>query len=165
MSYISRFIVRRGPVYHAVERRMNELARNAEIEAAAVEAAAKAAQEANDSIEPEFINSPDIEFGRMTIGKIRGAVCRHFDIRLVDLISHRRTKAVILPRQIGMHLSRVHTTASYPQIGVAFGNRDHTTVIHADRKITVMRETDQYVARHVRHIEDVLGVNRSEEAE
>jgi chromosomal replication initiator protein len=70
-----------------------------------------------------------------TIVGIKEAVARVFDVRLVDLDSHVRTKQLIVARHIAMWLCRYNTSASYPEIGRAFGNRDHTTVISAVQKI------------------------------
>jgi chromosomal replication initiator protein len=70
-----------------------------------------------------------------TISSIKEAVARVFDVRVVDLDSHVRTKQLIVARHIAMWLCRYNTSASYPEIGRAFGNRDHTTVISAVQKI------------------------------
>jgi chromosomal replication initiator protein len=71
----------------------------------------------------------------LTLGDIQNRVCEHFNVRLSDLASPKRTKSIAIPRQIAMYLSKKLTTKSLPEIGRAFGGRDHTTVLHAVRKI------------------------------
>ncbi|MSO44319.1 MAG: chromosomal replication initiator protein DnaA [Thermoleophilia bacterium] len=73
--------------------------------------------------------------GEVRIDLIQEAVARHYGITLGDLVGDRRTKRVVLPRQVAMYLAREMTDASLPAIGRAFGGRDHTTVIYAVQKI------------------------------
>lgn len=70
-----------------------------------------------------------------TISRIQRAVAEHFGIALIEMTSARRSREVARPRQIAMYLARELTACSYPEIGRRFGNRDHTTVIHAVRTI------------------------------
>ena len=79
--------------------------------------------------------------GKITVEQIIKAVCLHFKKGRADLVSQRRTSDVVFPRQIGMYLCKQLTTRSLPQIGTSFG-RDHTTVLHAIRRIEVMRMND-----------------------
>lgn len=72
---------------------------------------------------------------RLTIEFIQKAVAEYFKIHLQDIKSARRLKTISLPRQIAMYLARKHTTASFPEIGQKFGGKDHSTVIHAFRKM------------------------------
>jgi chromosomal replication initiation ATPase DnaA len=65
------------------------------------------------------------------IASIQHAVARHFELQLAELTGPRRTKRVVLPRQLAMYLCRDLTGASLPAVGRAFGGRHHTTVIHA----------------------------------
>lgn len=88
-----------------------------------------------------------------TIPAIQRAVCREFDVELIDLVSSRRTAAVTLPRQIAMWLCRHLTTSSSPAIGRHFGGRDHTTCLHAFKKIDRLREADKDVDAMVRKLE------------
>jgi chromosomal replication initiator protein len=76
-----------------------------------------------------------IEPRRIKIEDIIKVVSRHFGISRGDLLSQRRHRSVVWPRQIGMYLSKSLTSRSLPEIGRRFGNRDHTTVLHAIRKI------------------------------
>jgi chromosomal replication initiator protein len=78
---------------------------------------------------------------RVSIDQIQRKVADYYQVRLSDLLSARRTRDVTLPRQIAMYLAKRLTTRSLPEIGRRFGGRDHTTVIHAVRKIKKLRET------------------------
>ncbi|MHA6722452.1 chromosomal replication initiator protein DnaA [Sphingomonas sp. RS2018] len=80
---------------------------------------------------------------RVTIDEIQKAVSTHFDLKTIDLLSARRAVAVARPRQIAMYLAKRLTTRSLPEIGRKFGNRDHSTVIHAVRRIEELRGTDR----------------------
>ncbi len=72
---------------------------------------------------------------RITIDEIQKKVAEHYDIRVADMHSARRLRAVARPRQVAMYLAKQLTPASLPEIGRKFGGRDHTTVIHGVRKI------------------------------
>jgi len=76
-----------------------------------------------------------IEPRRVKIEDILRIVSRHFGVSKGDLLSQRRHRSVVWPRQIGMYLAKQMTARSLPEIGRRFGNRDHTTVLHAIRKI------------------------------
>ncbi|MBV8592717.1 MAG: chromosomal replication initiator protein DnaA [Caulobacteraceae bacterium] len=84
---------------------------------------------------------------RVTVDEIQKATAEHFGMKQADLISERRTRAVARPRQAGMWLAKQLTTRSLPDIGRRFGGRDHTTVIHAVRRIEELRATDAQLAR------------------
>ncbi len=79
---------------------------------------------------------------RVTIEEIQKQVAEHFNIRIGDMHSPRRARAVARPRQVAMYLAKQLTTRSLPEIGRKFGGRDHTTVMHAVRKIEELRSTD-----------------------
>lgn len=72
---------------------------------------------------------------KITIEDIQRVVCEHFGITLEELVGKRRSKEVVIPRQVGMYLARELTEASLPEIGQKFGGRDHATVLHACNKI------------------------------
>jgi chromosomal replication initiator protein len=72
---------------------------------------------------------------RITIEEIQIRVAQHFNIKVAEMHSPRRARAVARPRQVAMYLAKQLTSRSLPEIGRKFGNRDHTTVMHADRKI------------------------------
>ena len=78
----------------------------------------------------------------VTIEKIQKLVAEYYKIRVVDLLSSRRTRSITRPRQIAMAITKTLTRHSLPEIGNAFGGRDHTTVLHACRKVEELRNED-----------------------
>ena len=86
---------------------------------------------------------------RITMDEIQKRVAEHFQIRLSDMSSARRSRTVARPRQIAMYLSKQLTSRSLPEIGRAFGGRDHTTVIHAVRKVEELMKADVAFAEDV----------------
>ena len=76
----------------------------------------------------------------VTIDNIQRTVAEYYKIKVADLLSKRRNRSVARPRQIAMALSKELTNHSLPEIGEAFGGRDHTTVLHATRKVKALRE-------------------------
>ncbi|MAM68012.1 MAG: chromosomal replication initiator protein DnaA [Rhodospirillaceae bacterium] len=86
---------------------------------------------------------------RITIEEIQKRVAEHFNIRLADMHSARRSRAVARPRQVAMYLSKQLTSRSLPEIGRKFGGRDHTTVMHAVKKVEELRSTDSTFAEDV----------------
>jgi len=91
--------------------------------------------------------SPD--GSRIKIDDILKVVGRHFNVGRTDLLSPRRARSVVVPRQIGMYLAKKMTARSLPEIGRRFGGRDHSTVLHAVRKIEDQIKTDDKLAREV----------------
>ena len=84
---------------------------------------------------------------RVTVDDIQKATAEHFGLKQADLISERRTRSVARPRQAAMWLAKQLTTRSLPDIGRRFGGRDHTTVLHAVRRIEALRAGDPQLAR------------------
>ena len=78
----------------------------------------------------------------ITVANIQKTVGTYYQVRISDLLSKRRNRSIARPRQMAMALSKELTDHSLPEIGDAFGGRDHTTVLHACRKILELRETD-----------------------
>ncbi|MFH1360756.1 MAG: chromosomal replication initiator protein DnaA [Candidatus Omnitrophota bacterium] len=79
----------------------------------------------------------------ISIDMIQKAVANHFNVALSDLRSKRRNKNIVLPRQVAMYLSRQLTNFSFPEIGGAFGGKDHTTVLHSCKKIDKEMSNDK----------------------
>ncbi len=79
---------------------------------------------------------------RVTIEEIQKRVAEHFNIRFADMHSARRARAVARPRQVAMYLAKQLTSRSLPEIGRKFGGRDHTTVMHAVKKVEELRAAD-----------------------
>ena len=82
---------------------------------------------------------------QVSIENIQKTVADYYRIRVVDLLSKKRTRAIARPRQIAMYLARELTQLSLPEIGVAFGDRDHTTVLHACKTIENLRNIDNTI--------------------
>jgi chromosomal replication initiator protein len=78
----------------------------------------------------------------VTLDNIQKTVAQYYKIRVADLLSSRRSRSITRPRQLAMFLSKEFTSHSLPEIGDAFGGRDHTTVLHACKKIKELREAD-----------------------
>ncbi len=81
----------------------------------------------------------------VSIENIQKTVADYFKIRVADLLSKRRSRSIARPRQLAMALAKELTNHSLPEIGDAFGGRDHTTVLHGCRRIAALRETDKRV--------------------
>jgi chromosomal replication initiator protein len=81
----------------------------------------------------------------VTISNIQKVVVEYYKIRVADLLSARRSRSITRPRQIAMALAKELTTHSLPEIGDAFGGRDHTTVLHACRKVAELRDSDSRI--------------------
>jgi chromosomal replication initiator protein len=88
----------------------------------------------------------------VTIPRIQEAVTERFGVSLEELVSPRRSQSVAYPRQVAMYLSRELTDSSLPKIGREFGNRDHTTVMHATQKITRLIREDRSVYNLVQEL-------------
>jgi chromosomal replication initiator protein len=110
----------------------------------------------------------DIDFARAEIAQtpsraqttsvedIQRAVCHHFHLRSNDLTSKDRHKSVAFARHVAMYLCKQRLKCSFPEIGRAFGNRDHTTVMSAVRKIEAQRDSDPHVRAHLEALERKL---------
>ncbi len=93
---------------------------------------------------------------KVTVDEIQKAVAEHYLLKQADLLSERRTRSVARPRQLAMYLAKNLTTRSYPDIGRRFGNRDHTTVLHAVRRIEQLKGEDASIAADVEAITRTL---------
>jgi chromosomal replication initiator protein len=86
---------------------------------------------------------------RVRIEDIQRVVARHYNVSKTELLSNRRTRTIVKPRQVAMYLAKVMTPRSLPEIGRRFGGRDHTTVLHAVRKIEHLSGTDDTMAQEL----------------
>jgi chromosomal replication initiator protein len=91
----------------------------------------------------------------ISLENIQKTVADFYRIKLPDMFSKKRTADLVKPRQIAMFFSKELTSLSLPEIGDAFGGRDHTTVLHAVRKITENRKTDTQL-NHELHVLDQI---------
>src|SRR5690606_22358199 len=93
---------------------------------------------------------------RITIEEIQKRVAEHFSIRMADMHSARRARAVARPRQVAMYLCKQLTPRSLPEIGRKFGGRAHTTVMHAVRKIEELRASDPNLSEDIELLRRML---------
>jgi len=94
----------------------------------------------------------------ITIAQIQAEVCRYFSINHVDLIGSKRKHEIVYPRHVAMYLCQELTDSSFPQIGRAFGGKDHTTVMHAVNKIKKEMSCENDVYQQVQHITSALKI-------
>jgi chromosomal replication initiator protein len=97
-----------------------------------------------------------IEPKRVRIEDIQRVVARQYNVSRADLLSSRRTANVVRPRQVAMYLAKVLTLRSLPEIGRRFGGRDHTTVLHAVRKIEALAGNDAALAEEIESLKRQL---------
>jgi len=101
----------------------------------------------------DFINSGNKS---INVEAIQTLVASYFNLNLQEMLSPRRSRSLARPRQIAMYLSKQHTTNSLPDIGRKFSNRDHTTVIHAVKKIDELIKNDNEIKQNVEEIRKKL---------
>ena len=82
---------------------------------------------------------------QFSIDNIQKIVTDYYNIKLSDLLSNKRNRSLARPRQLSMSLAKELTTHSLPEIGDAFGGRDHTTVLHACKRISELRTVDNSI--------------------
>lgn len=104
-----------------------------------IELAALAVRDLSQTAEPPRVRVEDI---LQVIG-------RHYNVSRADLLSPRRARSIVRPRQVGMYLAKKLTSRSLPEIGKRFGGRDHSTVLHAVRKVEDMLRSDDKLAREI----------------
>ena len=97
-----------------------------------------------------------IQDRQVSIDNIQKMVAEYYNIKISDLLSKRRNRTIARPRQMAMYLAKQSTNHSLPEIGDAFGGRDHTTVLHACRKITELRESSLDVAEDYKNLNRML---------
>ena len=92
----------------------------------------------------------------VTVERIQKLVCEHFQVKLSELKSKKRSRSVVVPRQIAMYLARKYTHHSLPDLGEAFGGKDHTSVLHSIRKVEKMLKEDEEMRRTIEKLERLL---------
>ena len=93
---------------------------------------------------------------KIDTAEIISRVCKYFSVTNEEIMSGRRKKELVLPRQIAIYLIREQTTKSLPEIGKIMGGKDHTTIMHAEKKISEMLKVDKYVKESVENIRTQL---------
>jgi chromosomal replication initiator protein len=93
---------------------------------------------------------------RIRIEDIQKVVASHYNVSKHDLLSARRTRAIVRPRQIAMYLAKTLTPRSFPEIGKRFGGRDHTTVLHAVRKVEELAAADSVLKQEIELLKRII---------
>ncbi len=93
---------------------------------------------------------------QVSIDNIQRTVAEYYKIRVSDLLSKRRTRSITRPRQVGMALAKELTNHSLPEIGEAFGGRDHTTVLHACKVVIELKQSDPAIRDDYQHFMKIL---------
>jgi chromosomal replication initiator protein len=97
-----------------------------------------------------------IQDRQISIDNIQRTVAEYYNIKIADLLSKRRNRTIARPRQVAMALAKELTNHSLPEIGDAFGGRDHTTVLHACRKVAELRESSMDLAEDHKNLSRLL---------
>jgi chromosomal replication initiator protein len=145
LSYIARTVTHNG---RDLEGALNRLLAHSKLSSQPItmELAERELRDMIRSIEPR----------RVRIEEIQRIVARHFNVSRSDLLSSRRTANVVRPRQIAMYLAKTLTLRSLPEIGRRFGGRDHTTVLHAVRKIEALAGNEAALAAQIETLKGEL---------
>ena len=93
---------------------------------------------------------------QVSIGNIQKVVGEYYKVKMSDLLSKRRSRSVARPRQVAMSLAKELTNHSLPEIGDAFGGRDHPTVLHACRKIKELCDVDTEIEQDLKNLQRLL---------
>ncbi len=132
-----------------------------ELEGTLIRIAAKASLQGKaltvDFARQEILAASSVRPTEQNVEDIQRIVCHHFKLRSTDLLSKDRHKSVAFARHVAMYLCKQRLKCSFPELGRAFGNRDHTTVMSAVRKVDALRATDPEVRAHIEAIERKLG--------
>jgi chromosomal replication initiator protein len=145
LAYISRSVTHNG---RDLEGALNRLLAHSKLTSHPI-TMELAERELRDLVRP-------LELKRVRIEDIQRIVARHYNVSRSDLLSSRRTANVVRPRQIAMYLAKTLTLRSLPEIGRRFGGRDHTTVLHAVRKIEGLIGTDNALAAEIESLKSQL---------
>ena len=93
---------------------------------------------------------------QVTLENIQKVTAGYYKIKVADLLSKRKSRSIARPRQLAMALAKELTNHSLPEIGDAFGGRDHTTVLHAHRKVAELRQHDNRVEEDYKNLLSIL---------
>ena len=110
-----------------------------------------------DFVRAELAASNAGRASEQSVEDIQRIVCHHFKLRTADLLSKDRHKSIAFARHVAMYLCKQRLKCSFPELGRAFGNRDHTTVMSAVRKVDSLRQNDAEVRAHLDALERKLG--------
>ena len=100
---------------------------------------------------------------KVTIDLIQTLVCKFFKISKNEMLSSRRSRYLVRPRQIGIYLTKILTSKSLPEIGREFSNRDHTTIIHSVKTIEKLKEKDAMMVENINKLKNQILYNNTED--
>ena len=100
---------------------------------------------------------------KVTIDLIQTLVCKFFKVSKNEMLSSRRSRYLVRPRQIGIYLTKILTSKSLPEIGREFSNRDHTTIIHSVKTIEKLKEKDPVMVENINKLKNQILYNNSED--
>jgi len=100
---------------------------------------------------------------KVTIDLIQSTVCKFFKISKNEMLSSRRSRYLVRPRQTAIYLTKVLTSKSLPEIGREFSNRDHTTIIHSVKTIEKLKEKDQEMTNNINNLKNKILYNKENE--
>ena len=100
---------------------------------------------------------------KVTIDLIQTLVCKHFKISKNEMLSSRRSRYLVRPRQIAIYLTKILTSKSLPEIGREFSNRDHTTIIHSVKTVEKIKENDPSMVENINKLKNQILYNNKED--
>jgi len=100
---------------------------------------------------------------KITIDLIQSMVCKFFKISKNEMLSSRRSRYLVRPRQTAIYLTKILTSKSLPEIGREFSNRDHTTIIHSVKTIEKLSEQDQDLKKNIENLKNQILYNKENE--
>ena len=105
----------------------------------------------------------NISENKVTIDLIQTVVCKYFKISKNEMLSSRRSRYLVRPRQTAIYLTKILTSKSLPEIGREFSNRDHTTIIHSVKTIEKLKENDQQMVENINKLKNQILYNKQNE--
>ena len=100
---------------------------------------------------------------KVTIDLIQSSVCKFFKISKNEMLSSRRSRYLVRPRQTAIYLTKILTSKSLPEIGREFSNRDHTTIIHSVKTIEKLKENDPEMTNNINNLKNQILYNKENE--
>ena len=104
----------------------------------------------------------NIAENKVTIDLIQTVVCKFFKISKNEMLSSRRSRYLVRPRQTAIYLTKILTSKSLPEIGREFSNRDHTTIIHSVKTIEKLKENDPVMVENINKLKNQILYNNKE---
>tara|TARA_Y100001970_G_C14188611_1_gene834040 strand:- start:1328 stop:1996 length:669 start_codon:yes stop_codon:yes gene_type:complete len=105
----------------------------------------------------------NVSENNVTIDQIQSLVCRHFKISKNEMLSSRRSRYLVRPRQTAIYLTKILTSKSLPEIGREFSNRDHTTIIHSVKTIEKLKKNDLELSSSIDTLKNKILYNKNNE--